>query len=176
MKDSCKSYNLKSLVRVPTCFKNPENPSCIDLILTNSPYFFQSSCVIETGLSGFHKMTVAVIKASFQKLKPKIISFRNYKLFSNELYKKDLVFGLSNESFQFNKLKRFLEICENTLNRHDPHKKKFAGIRGNHSPFMNKELSKAIMKRTRLRNKLLRNKSPENRENLKNNVTTVYTS
>ena len=30
---------------------------------------------------------------------------------------------------------------------------------------MNKELSKAIMKRTRSRNKFLRNKSPENREN-----------
>ena len=51
MKDFCKSYNLKSLVRVPTCFKDPENPSCIDLILTNSPFSFQSSCVIKTGLS-----------------------------------------------------------------------------------------------------------------------------
>ena len=30
---------------------------------------------------------------------------------------------------------------------------------------MNKELSKAIIKRTRLRNKFLRNKSPGNREN-----------
>ena len=30
---------------------------------------------------------------------------------------------------------------------------------------MNKELSKAIMKRTKLRNTFLRNKSPENREN-----------
>ena len=88
MEDFCKSYNLKSLVRVPTCFKNPENPSCIDLILTNSPYSFQSSCVIETGLSHFHKITVAVMKVSFQKIKPKIITYRNYKLFSNELYTK----------------------------------------------------------------------------------------
>ena len=102
------------------------------------------------------------MKASFQKMKPKI-TYRNYKLFFNELYKEDLVFELSNESFQFNKLKRFLEICENTLNIHAPRKIKF--IRGNHSPFMNKKLSKATMKRTRLRNKFLRNKSPENREN-----------
>ena len=131
--------------------------------MTNSPYSFHSSCVIETGLSDFHKITVAVTKASFQKMKPKIITFRNYKLFSNELYKVDLVFELPNESFRFNKLKRFLEICENTLNRCAPRKKKI--IRGNHSPFMNKGLSKAIMKRTRLRNKFLRNKSPEKREN-----------
>ena len=31
------TYNLKSLVKQKTCFKNPDNPSCIDLILTNSP-------------------------------------------------------------------------------------------------------------------------------------------
>ena len=109
------------------------------------------------------ELTVAVKKASFQKMKPKIIAYRNYKLFSNELYKQDLVLELCNESFRFSKLKRFLEICENTLNRHAPRKKEL--FRGNHSPFMNKELSKAVMKKTRLRSKFLRNKSPENREN-----------
>ena len=59
--------------------------------------------------------------------------------------------------------KRFLAICENTHNQYVPRKKKF--IRGNHSPFMNKELLKAIRKRTRLRKKFLRNRSPENKEN-----------
>ena len=55
MKDFCDSYGLKSLIKVPKCFKNPENPSCIDLILTNNPLSFQSSGVIETGLSDFHR-------------------------------------------------------------------------------------------------------------------------
>ena len=45
--------NLYSLIKQPTCFKNPENPSCIDLILTNKPNSFQTKCVIETGLSDF---------------------------------------------------------------------------------------------------------------------------
>ena len=36
-------------------------------------------------------------------------------------------------------------------------------IRGNHLPFMNKELSKEIMHRTRLRNNILRNRSDENK-------------
>ena len=35
IKDFCVIYNFKSLINHPTCFKNPENPSCIDLILTN---------------------------------------------------------------------------------------------------------------------------------------------
>ena len=29
--------NLKALIKQNTCFKNPENPTCIDLFLTNSP-------------------------------------------------------------------------------------------------------------------------------------------
>ena len=36
----CETYNLKNLIKVPTCFKNPDNPSCIDLILTNKPRIF----------------------------------------------------------------------------------------------------------------------------------------
>ena len=39
----CELYRFKILSKDPTCFKNPENPSCIDLILTNSPYSFQNS-------------------------------------------------------------------------------------------------------------------------------------
>ena len=70
-KDFCDSYGFKSLIKVPTCFKNPENPSCIDLILTNNPLSFQSSGVIETGLSDFHKLIVTVMKTIYQKLDPK---------------------------------------------------------------------------------------------------------
>ena len=52
--DFMSTYNLKSLVKQKTCFKNPDKPSCIDLILTNSPRSFQDSSVFETGLSDFH--------------------------------------------------------------------------------------------------------------------------
>ena len=69
MRNFCNSYNLKSLIKQPTCFKNPENPSCFDLILTNKPRSFQSTCVIETGLSDFHRMTVSVLKTHFPKIK-----------------------------------------------------------------------------------------------------------
>ena len=59
MTGSCNTYNLRSLITKPTCYKNPENPTCIDLILTNHPYSFQNSCVFEIGQSDFHKMTVS---------------------------------------------------------------------------------------------------------------------
>ena len=63
----CESYTLSSLIKEPTCYKNPQNPSCIDLILTNSPYSFQNSFPIETILSDFHKMTVTVMKTTYEK-------------------------------------------------------------------------------------------------------------
>ena len=79
IREFCDSYNLKNLIKEPTCFKNPSNPSCIDVMLTNSNRSFQKSLNIETGLSDFHKMTVTVLKTTFPKVKPKIILYRNYK-------------------------------------------------------------------------------------------------
>ena len=58
----CDTYNLKSLVKEPICFKNVEKPSCIDLILTNTIKSFQNICVLETGLSDFHKLNSTTIK------------------------------------------------------------------------------------------------------------------
>ena len=56
------TYDLKSLIKGPTCYKNPNKPSCIDLILTNKPQSFIHSCVIEIGLSDFHRMAVTIMK------------------------------------------------------------------------------------------------------------------
>ena len=56
-------------------------------------------------------------------------------------------------------------MCQKTLDHHVPAKQKF--VRGNHLPFMNKTLSKAVMHRTRFRNKYLRNKTDENKRKSK---------
>ena len=37
----CNTYDLGNVITQPTCYKNPENPSCIDLILINHPHSFQ---------------------------------------------------------------------------------------------------------------------------------------
>ena len=71
MRNFCNSYSLNSLIKQPTRFKNLEDP---DLILTNKPRSFQSTCVIEKGLSYFHRMTVSVLKTHFRKLPPKVIT------------------------------------------------------------------------------------------------------
>ena len=66
------NYSLKSLIRQTTCCKNFEKKTCIDLILTNMPRSFQSKCVIETGLSNFHLMTLTIIRKNFRKKKKKL--------------------------------------------------------------------------------------------------------
>ena len=67
------TYNIKSSVKQKTCFKNLDNRSCIDLILTNSPRSFQDSSVFEIGLSDFHKLIITVLKQYFSEPKPKIV-------------------------------------------------------------------------------------------------------
>lgn len=125
MKDFCNHFNLKSLITVPTCFKNPSKPTCIDLCLTNSPRNFQNSCVVESGLSDFHKMTVVVNKSSFHKLAPKVTLYRDYKRFCNAKFITDLTKHLSQEVFHDYNPERFLKICEHTLNVHAPKNKSF---------------------------------------------------
>ena len=66
LRNFCDLYKLKNLVRERTCFKNPDNPSCIDLFLTNCSRGFQDTQVIEIGLSDFHKMNLAVLKMFLQ--------------------------------------------------------------------------------------------------------------
>ena len=163
MKVFCDSYEFKNLIKDATCYKNPENPSCIDLILTNNPNSFQNSGVIETGLSDFHKMTVTVMKTTFEKLKPNIIHYRDYRKFSNDKFRENLISRLSTENIRVdcNGMEKFLQICIKTLDELAPQKKKYS--RGNNMPFINKTIKKAFMKRSRLRNIYLKNRSDNNK-------------
>ena len=107
-------------------------------------------------------MTLTVMK-SFKKYQPETINHRSYKNFSNKKYRETLINNLSKENFNDNddSFQRFYPISLDALNKHAPRKKKLA--RGNQMPFFNKELSKAIMTRTKLRNIFLQNRSEENR-------------
>ena len=60
MKYLCEVFKLKHLVKIPTCFKKPINPRCIDILLTNRVHNFQNTITVETVLSDNHKLTVTV--------------------------------------------------------------------------------------------------------------------
>ena len=55
----------------------------------------------------------------------------------------------------------FKNVCMDAINKHAPLKRKY--IRANHAEYMDKELSQAIMKRSKLRNDYLKHRSEENR-------------
>ena len=73
--DFCQVYGCSNIVKENTCYKNPENPSCVDLIITNRPRSFQGTKTIETGLSDFHKMSLTIMKVFYKKQKTNI--FKN---------------------------------------------------------------------------------------------------
>ena len=137
MKAFCDNYNLT-------------NP--MKQILSNTTRSFQSTCVIETELSDFHLMTLTVMKKSFKKFHPRLINYRSYKNFSNEAFRKCLLEKLSKEVFVNN---------DEGLNQHAAQKINY--VRGNQMPFMTKQLSKEIMKRSRLCNNFLRNRTEDNK-------------
>ena len=83
-------YKLKNLVKQKMCYKNPESPSCIDSILTNSHRKFQNTNVFKTGLSDFHKMTESVSKSHFPRKKSNIFSYRSSKRFHNNSFRTEL--------------------------------------------------------------------------------------
>ena len=156
----CDTYDLGSLLIEPTCYKTPENPTCINLILTNHSLSFQNSCVFETGLSDFHKMAVTIMKASSERLQPKIINYRDYKRFQNNVFREELLSELPNVNIDEKCFSNFLDICKEILNHHAPCKKNYA--RGNHLPFIDNTLSKEVMKLTRLKNKFLKDRNDYN--------------
>ena len=103
-------------------------------------------------------MTVTVMKTHFQKREPKVIQYRDFRNFS-EIEYRDFLIGLAQDPNQSYEI--FLQRCKEALDIRAPLKSKY--LRSNHSPFMNKNISKAIMDHTRLRNKFLKSRSTESK-------------
>ena len=100
----------------PICYKNSENPSCIDFILTSCIDFIS----LFTGLSDFYKLVLSVFKTTFSKSKPKDITYRNFKNSEEESFSQELKSNLINnstesyeETFSFFRNLNPSNICDN---------------------------------------------------------------
>ena len=118
-------YSLRNLVKQKTYFKSPGNPSCIDLIVTNSPRSFQNSNVFQKRLSDFHKLTTTVLKRYFPKLKPKVVNYRNYQKFRNEEFRAQLDNEILKRDINNMEYQHILNIFIEILNKHAPMKQKY---------------------------------------------------
>ena len=159
------NFDLASLVKDPTCFKNPTNPSCIDLFLANRKGYFKNTIVTETSISDFHKMIITIMKSKMPRCKPKVISYRDYRNFNENGFVYDVITSLN----QIQSLDLTYNLFEETLieiiDKHAPCKSKY--VRANESAFMNKSIKKEIMHRTKLKNKFLQDPTIVNETNYK---------
>ena len=119
--------------------------------------FSNRNKVIETGLSDFHKMNITVLKMFFSKQKHETVFFRNYKKFDNSAFREALNRELLKYDLNHIEYDTFQEIIVSLLNIYAPLKKIY--LRANHASFVTKELRKAIMLRTRLRNIYLKQRT-----------------
>ena len=118
-RNSFVSVSASNLIKDPTCNKNPNNPSCINLILTNRARSFQHSCVIETSLSDFPRITFTILKMEYRKLEPKVVYCSDYKNFSHDIFLKSLKNNLPKYSFSpfDNDCDDLCQICTKTLSK-----------------------------------------------------------
>ena len=128
-------YEGKNIMKNKTCFKKPDRPTCINLFLTNSPHSFQNTMTISTGLSGFHKRIISVLKSSFIKFKAREMNYRDYKNFITNSFREGLTLSLDRRNKGFDS---FEYTFMKTLIRHAPMKKKF--VRANGVPYMTKAI------------------------------------
>ena len=57
------------MVKKSMSYENSNKPTCIDPTLTNCPWSFQNSCVVERALSDFQKMVVKICYQQKNNLK-----------------------------------------------------------------------------------------------------------
>ena len=104
------------------------------------------------------------MKVFYKKQKPNIVTYWNYKHFSNEAFMLDVKNSIIQMTSENNDLEcdRFKTALDEAIQRRAPIKKRF--VRANQVPFINKNINKEIMKRSRLRNKFLNTKSDIDRK------------
>ena len=102
----------------------------------------------ETGFSDHHHLIYTILKSTFTKVGPKKIVYRESKNFNEETFLTDLNVNLN--WCHPTEYQAFEDTFVETLDKHAPKKQKI--LRANNKPYMNKDLSKAIKTRSRLKN------------------------
>ena len=160
----CDSYDLKQLIKNPTCFKSLENPTLLDVILTSNPKSIKQTINIAIGISDFHNYISASTKIKCPTDEIKSVHYRSFKKFSEEKFIKDVesapfhvseIFDNANDQLWFHN-----SLLLDIVNANAPKKQKF--IKHKQLPYMNDNLRKAINVKASLCRKFQRTKTQEN--------------
>ena len=126
-----------TLINSPTSIKSV-NGRCIDLIMTNSNNSCICSITFETGFSDFHHLVYTILKTTYNRLPPKVISYRCYRNFSESQFRE----GLAHKKY-INSPKSYAEFENQYVTLLNSFvTRKSVSIRGNNKPHMSKKLRK----------------------------------
>ena len=157
--DICDVYDLKNSVHGPTCFKG-ENPTLLDVFLTNKPNSFCNFINIDTGISYFHNLTGVISKVHAPESNRRLITYRSMKHFDQEEFTRDLSTVPFHVCDIFDDVDDIVwaqqHLISSVIDFHAPLKQRY--LRSNQVPYMNGQLRKAIHQRKMWRNKHFRDK------------------
>ena len=157
LKSVCDIFDLKNMIKKPTCNAANSKPSLLDVILTNDSSNIGKVCNFNCGLSDVHNMIAFQINSEIPQCKTKWSTYRSFKKFDSEDFNRDLAQKLSSShadsvqndiNTQYN---NFSSVFIEVANKHAPLKKKKCHPKP--APFMNKALKQAIYKKRMLHNK-----------------------
>ena len=78
-----------NMIKQNTCFKG-DGGLWIDLLVTNSKFWFMKTNSFETGLSDHHHMTYTSLKKKVEKFERKKSIYRNFKQYDSGQFKLDI--------------------------------------------------------------------------------------
>ena len=157
LQDLMNLYDLQNLVTVPT-FLHQNGSSLIDVALTPNKRQFCDSAVIDMPCSDGHALVVVTTRSYLPKPRPKTITYRSFKTFIAENFRRDISYVPFGVCDIFDDPSDALwaqsNLISEVLNEHAPVKTQT--VRANRPPYMNRSLRKSIMDKTRLRNRFKR--------------------
>ena len=166
-------FSLTNIIKEPT-YSSKHGQSLIDVALTNAWRHFQGHKVIDTGCSDGHSMITVATKMHIPKPKPRTITYRSFKTFIQEDYKREvsyIPFSVAEVFDDVNDIQWAQELLLlEVLNEHAPQKV----VRSDEPPYMNNALKKAIMCKTKLHRIFKKSKTTKNWEayRIQRNLTT----
>ena len=153
--DTLNSFDLKQMIKEPTCYKSLQNPTLLDIILTNKPKSITKTVNITLGISDFHNYIAAAIKMPRPDEERRMITYRSLKNFNEKTYQNDLeiapfhvaqIFEEADDQLWFHN-KLLLDVIEQNA----PLKQRL--VKCKQLPYMNDTLRKAINVKAALRRK-----------------------
>ena len=155
LSDVFDSYDLKNIIKEPTCYKNVSNPTLLDPIVTNNIKRLIGCLNVCIGVSDFHNIVCAATRVKCPKFTPHVVKYRSYKRFDASKFTEELngapfhvgmLFDDINDSMWYHN-----KLLTDIVELHAPLKKKL--VKKKQVPYMNGPLRKAINVKSMLRRK-----------------------